>query len=261
MLKRRTTQDPQRILQSFCQRHIAFAAENDMGMRETGVGEAEVIEPMVKPNARDRHAQIGHVGEIRQSHPAGFMDLAEDHLLVRTMQSPPRADPTLQRAARAIGQVGMAPLHLFEDGHRAQLRRRSQHWHHLGVKERDQRIGTPAPAWLRLGRGRSVILFEAIGGGRADRRLRGRDRWAVCLSECHVKPHLVIGDMAAGQWADPFTRISIQSSSRSRSTDGPRSPRESRPSLLTLAPPVGLRPPCAASVRRLSHLDRRPFSR
>ena len=26
---------------------------------------------------------------------------------------------------------------------------------------------------------------------------------AVCLSERHVEPHLVIGDMAAGQWADP----------------------------------------------------------
>jgi hypothetical protein len=33
---------------------------------------------------------------------------------------------------------------------------------------------------------------------------RGRDRRAVCLSVRHVKPHLVICDMAAGQWADPF---------------------------------------------------------
>ena len=49
-----------------------------------------------------------------------------------------------------------------------------------------------------------MILFEAIGRGGTDRRLRGRDRRAVCLSERHVKPHLVIGDMAAGQWVDPF---------------------------------------------------------
>ncbi len=39
MLVRRAAQGPQRILQSFCQRHIAFAAANDMGMRETRVGE------------------------------------------------------------------------------------------------------------------------------------------------------------------------------------------------------------------------------
>ena len=71
----------------------------------------------------------------------------------------------------------------------------------------------------------------------------------------------MIGDMAAGQWADPFKRRSIQSSSRSRSTDDPRSSQEPKPNLLTLAPPVGLRPPYAASVKRLSHLDCRAFSR
>ena len=59
----------------------------------------------------------------------------------------------------------------------------------------------------------------------------------------------------------PFTRISIQSPSRSRSTDAPRSPRETRPSPLPLAPPVGLRPPCDASGRGLSHLGCRAFSR
>jgi len=54
-----------------------------------------------------------------------------------------------------------------------------------------------------------MILFEAIGRGETDRCLRGRDRRAVCLSERHVKPHLVIGDMAPGQWVDPSMRRSI----------------------------------------------------
>ena len=49
-----------------------------------------------------------------------------------------------------------------------------------------------------------MILLEAISRGETDRCLRGRDRRAVCLSERHVKPHLVIGDVAAGQWVDPF---------------------------------------------------------
>src|ERR1700704_3635367 len=98
MLVRRPAQGPQRILQPFCERHITFAAENDVGMRETRVGETEVVEPMVEPNACYCHAQFGHVGEIRQSHPAGFMDLAEDHLLVRTMQGTPRTYPAFPRA-------------------------------------------------------------------------------------------------------------------------------------------------------------------
>lgn len=49
-----------------------------------------------------------------------------------------------------------------------------------------------------------VILFAAIGRGGTDRRLLGRDRRAVCLSECHAEPHLVIGDMAVGHAVDPF---------------------------------------------------------
>jgi hypothetical protein len=49
-LARRTAKGPQCVQQSFCQRHITFAAENDMGVRETRVGEAEVIEPIVEPN-------------------------------------------------------------------------------------------------------------------------------------------------------------------------------------------------------------------
>ena len=73
---------------------------------------------------------------------------------------------------------------------------------------------------------RPVILFEAIGRGETDRCLRGRDRRAVCLSERHVEPHLVIGDMAAGQWVDPSTRRSIHGAGRSRSHDD-RGPRES----------------------------------
>ena len=71
-----------------------------------------------------------------------------------------------------------------------------------------------------------MILFEAIGRGETDRCLRGRDRRAVCLSERHVEPHLVISDMAAGQWVDPSMRRSIHGAGQSRSHDD-RGPRES----------------------------------
>ncbi len=57
-----------------------------MGTLEARVGEPEVIEPVIKPLADDGDAEIGHVGKIRQPHPTGLMDLAEDHFLFRAMK-------------------------------------------------------------------------------------------------------------------------------------------------------------------------------
>jgi hypothetical protein len=93
-------------------------------MLEAGVGEPEVIEPVIEPNAGDRHAQAGHVGEIRQPHPAGFMDLSEDHLLISTVEGSPCANAAFQRAARPGRQTRMASLHLFENRHRPKARGR-----------------------------------------------------------------------------------------------------------------------------------------
>ncbi len=89
MLERRAAERPQRVLQPFGQRHIAFAAEDHMGMLEARVDQPEVVEPVIEPFAGDGDAEVGHVGKIRQPHPAGLMDLAEDHLLVRAMQRSP----------------------------------------------------------------------------------------------------------------------------------------------------------------------------
>src|SRR6185295_13190507 len=103
----------------------------------------------------------------------------------------------------------MAALHLFEDRDRAQTWCRLQHRDHLRVEEVREGIRTATGSHLIYSGWRSMILFETIGRGEADRCLRGRDRRAVCLSERHVKPHLVIGDVAAGQWVDPSMRRSI----------------------------------------------------
>ena len=48
-----------------------------------------MIEPVIQPNARDHDTQVGHVSEIRQPHPARFMDLAEDNFLIRAMDGSP----------------------------------------------------------------------------------------------------------------------------------------------------------------------------
>ena len=76
------------------------------------------------------------------------MDLAEDHLLIRTMNGPPGSNTPLQGAARAHGQVRMAALQLFEHRHRAQFRRRLQHRHHFSVEEFGQRVRPAAAADL-----------------------------------------------------------------------------------------------------------------
>jgi hypothetical protein len=48
-----------------------------------------MVKPVIEPFTGDGDVEIGHVGEIRQTHPARLMHLAEDHLLVRTVQSAP----------------------------------------------------------------------------------------------------------------------------------------------------------------------------
>ena len=123
-----------------------------------------MIEPVIEPLPGDGDAQVGHVGEIRQTHPAGLMDLAEDDLLVRAMQRPPGTDAPLQGAARTRGQVRMAPLHLFEDRDRPQPRRRLQHRHDLGIEEVGQRIRAAAA------RGPSAAMTAAGDPARSDTR-------------------------------------------------------------------------------------------
>ena len=123
-----------------------------------------MIEPVIEPLSGDGDAQVGHVGEIRQTHPARLMDLAEDDLLVRAMQRPPGTDAPLQGAARTGGQVRMAPLHLVEDRHRPQPRRRRQHRHDLGIEELGERIGTASA------REPAAAMTAAGGPARSDTR-------------------------------------------------------------------------------------------
>src|ERR1022692_1078397 len=120
----------------------------------------------------------------------------------------------------------MASLHLIKDRDRAKARCRLQHRDHLRVEEVREGIRPATSSHLIYSGRRSMILLEAIRRGEADRCLRGRDRRAICLSERHVKPHLVIGDVAAGQWVDPSMRRSIHGAGRSRSHDD-RAPGES----------------------------------
>jgi hypothetical protein len=78
------------------------------------------------------------------------MDLAEDHLLIGAMNGAPGADTALQRTTCPGRQPRMAPLHLVENGDRAQVRCGLQHRHDLGVEEIGEWIGASAASDLLL---------------------------------------------------------------------------------------------------------------
>ena len=84
MFARCPAERPQGALQAFGQRHIALAAEDDMGMFEAAARQAEVVQPVGENDSADGDAQdtaagidpeFAHVGEVGQGHPAGLMDL------------------------------------------------------------------------------------------------------------------------------------------------------------------------------------------
>ena len=119
-----------------------------MGVLEAGTGQPKVVKPMIEPVAGDGDAQYGHIGEIRQTHPARLMDLAEDDLLVSAMQRPPGSDAAFQGAPDSFGQIDVAALHLFEDRDRAKVWRGRQHRDDLGVEEISERIRAAAGSYL-----------------------------------------------------------------------------------------------------------------
>jgi hypothetical protein len=223
MLAGRAAGRPQGVLQTLRQGDIALPTQDHVGMLEARVDQAEVIEPVIERRAGDGDRQARHVGEVRQAHPSRLVRLTEDHVPIGAVQRPPGAYAPLHRPAHPLGQVGVTPPHLLEDGYRSQLRRRLQHRHDLRLEDRRQGIGpSPVPRLGLLGRKPGVFL-EAIGRGLAERRLRRRHRRPVRLSMLHVEPHLVIGDMAAGQRRDPPRREGPSVSGRSRSPAAPPS--------------------------------------
>ena len=86
MFQRHAAERPQRILQTFGQRHEALAAEHDMGMLEARERQPEVVEPVLERDARDRDAELARVGEVGQAKTAGLVLLAEDDILLGPVQ-------------------------------------------------------------------------------------------------------------------------------------------------------------------------------
>ena len=203
VLPGRATERPEGILQPLGEGGEALAAEHHADVLPAGEGEAEVVEPVLERLAGDADAERGGLGEVGQPLPPRRMVLAEDDLACRAGHRLPVAEPALQRAADADGEVGMAAAQFLEQRHRPQTRGGLQHRHDLAVPDRGKRVWPAPAAWCRpFGRRPGIGLDPPAGAG-AEARHGGRGGAALGASERHVAPRLVVGDVRAGQGGDP----------------------------------------------------------
>ena len=86
---------PQRVLQTLGQGREALAVEHDVSVFEAREDKPEVIEPMIEPLPGDGDVETAGVGEVGQSEPARLMLLAEDHVLLGSVERPPGQDAPL----------------------------------------------------------------------------------------------------------------------------------------------------------------------
>src|SRR5258706_3671637 len=88
----------------------------------------------------------------------------------------------------------------------------------LGVPNLRERIGPAPPAWrLFLGRQTRIVL-DPVAGCFAEASLGGGNSGAVGLSETHIQPHLMVGNVEAGQALIPRRVRRISSLTPSCST-------------------------------------------
>jgi hypothetical protein len=245
MLPRCPAERPQGILQPFGQGDEALATEHDMGVLKPAIGQPEVVEAMIERRSGNADTQLTHVGEVGKAGLAGFVGLAEDDLLLLAMNGPPGADPALQGAADSSPDFRVATQHLLEDRDRPHVGRRLQHRHHFRLKYAGQGIRPATAADSLLLRWKAGILLDAIGGRRAERRLGGGHGRGIGLTVLHIEPHLVIGNVSAGQASDSSWRKNHLHNQPAAITRR-RGPSRIAPSP-GLVTPVGLRPPCVTS--------------
>src|ERR1700691_5531161 len=88
-----------------------------MGVFEARERQAEMIKSAIKDLAGDGDAEIGHLGEVRQAHPARRMLLAKDDLPIRAVNPPP--SPIARPGGRQSSSktaIGLSPGAAFNIG-------------------------------------------------------------------------------------------------------------------------------------------------
>ncbi len=172
-------------------------------MREARERQPEVIQPVHQNGTSHRDIQCAGIGEVGQPHAAGFVFLAEDHVLLRPMLRTPVRNAPLQCAANVRIYLWVPPPHFGEHANRADAGRRFQDRHDLGLPDRGQRVWPPPFAGRLLLRRQAWIGIDAEAGGATDAGLGGGNGRVVGFSDTHVQPHLVVGDVEAGQMLIP----------------------------------------------------------
>jgi hypothetical protein len=143
---------------------------------------------MLEPLAGDGHAEVGHVGEIRETLLSGDVVLTEDDLAVRAMFGAPGTHPALEAAAETIPvMIGMATLHLFEQGHRPQAGCGFEHGADLSVPQPGKGIGGETTgSWIDDLPGREMVTqLDAAPGPLAEAGFGGSDRLGMMVTEIH----------------------------------------------------------------------------
>jgi hypothetical protein len=125
--------------------------------------------------------------------------LAEDDILLGPFDGAPGSHAPFQRAPDIGIKAGMPPPDLVKDGDRPDARRRFQDRHDFGVPNLSERIGPPASARRLFLGGQTRIVLDPVAGRGAEAGLGGGNSGVVGLSETHIQPHLMVGDVEAGQ--------------------------------------------------------------
>ncbi|OCJ29061.1 hypothetical protein A6U90_27240 [Agrobacterium tumefaciens] len=167
-----------------------------MGVFKARPDKPEVIEQVIKRLAGDGYTKTAGVGKIRKAQPAWLVRLAEDDLLSFAMDSTPRPDASLKRAADTFREFWMSAQHLIVDGDSTDAGSGLQEGDDFCLKYRFQGIRAAASAWRFALRWQLHLLVEAVCRGSADRRFCRGDLYGMRLSVLHEESHLMIGYMA-----------------------------------------------------------------
>src|SRR5216683_344195 len=117
-----------------------------------------------------------------------------------------RGHAPFQRAPNAGADLRMAPPDLVEHRNGPNAGSRLQDWHDLAVPNLGQWVRTPAASWRFLLRWQPRIIVDAVAGCPAEAGLGGSNGGIFAMSVNHVQPHLVVGDVKAGQSLIPQFR-------------------------------------------------------
>jgi hypothetical protein len=129
--------------------------------------------------------------------------LPEDNVLFWAGQRPPTPHAPFQRAPDAGADLGVAPPYLVENRNGADAGGRLQDRDDLAIPNIGKRVG-PSPATRHFLPGwQARIILDPVAGRRAEAGFGGSSGCVVGLSANHVQPHLVVGDVEAGQCLIP----------------------------------------------------------